>query len=96
MAKSKTPAKRTRQAEENRLENAMQKNKLRTAIKKYRGTVATENPAAAGESLGTVISLIDKNVGKGLMHKNTAARKKSQLTKQYNNLVKQAADKSGL
>ena len=90
MAKSKTPMKRARQAEANRLRNAMQKSKLKTAIKKYQGCVTTEDQAAAGEALGTIISLIDKNVGKGLMHKNTAARRKSQLTKQYNNLVNKA------
>jgi small subunit ribosomal protein S20 len=43
---------------------------------------------AARENLVQVTSLIDKSVSKGILHKNTAARKKSALTKKLNNLVK--------
>jgi small subunit ribosomal protein S20 len=92
MAKSKTPMKRAKQAEANRLRNAMQKNKLKTAAKKYQGHLTAEDQAGAGEALIHIISLLDKNVSKGLLHKNTAARKKSALTKQYNALTKKAAE----
>ena len=90
MAKSKTPMKRARQAEEHRLRNAMHKSKLKTAIKKYHKYIAAEDKQAAGEALGSIVSLIDKNVSRSLLHKNTAARKKSALAKQYNKLTQQA------
>ena len=91
MAKSKTPAKRALQAEKNRQRNAMQKSKLKTALKKYQALIAADNKEAAAESLPQVISLIDKCVTKGLMHKNTAARRKSALARQYNQLVAEPA-----
>jgi small subunit ribosomal protein S20 len=37
--------------------------------------------------LNPTISLIDKAVNKGIIHKNTAARYKSRLTKHVNSLV---------
>jgi small subunit ribosomal protein S20 len=92
MAKSKTPMKRAKQAEANRLRNTVQKSRLKNAVKKYRGYLTEADPAAAGEALVGIVSLIDKNVSKGLMHRNTAARKKSALTRQYNALKKTAAE----
>jgi small subunit ribosomal protein S20 len=90
MAKSKTPLKRAKQAEASRVRNATHKSKLKTAVKQYRDHITAEEPAEAGKALGKVISLIDKNVSKGLLHKNTAARKKSALTKKYNALAQKA------
>ena len=88
MAKSKTPAKRARRAEANRLRNKSYKSRLKTAINKYESLLAAADTEAAQGSLLQVTSLIDKSVGKGIMHKNTAARKKSALTKKYNALAK--------
>lgn len=87
MAKSKTPAKRARRAEANRLRNKSYKSRLKTAINKYESLLAADTEAAQG-SLLQVTSLIDRSVNKGIMHKNTAARKKSALTRKYNALVK--------
>jgi small subunit ribosomal protein S20 len=83
VGKSKTPAKRARKAEENRLRNKAYKTKLRTAIKKYEASVANNNEEVAKNELIKATSLIDKSVSKGIMHKNTAARKKSILSKKY-------------
>ncbi len=88
MAKSKTPAKRARRAEANRLRNKSYKSRLKTAINKYESLLAAADVEAAQGSLLQVTSLIDKSVNKGIMHKNTAARKKSTLTRKYNALVK--------
>lgn len=87
MAKSKTPAKRARKAEENRLRNKAYKSKLKTAIGKYEIALGAENTEGLEGSLLRVTSLIDKSVNKGIMHKNTAARKKSALMKKYNALA---------
>lgn len=86
MAKSKTPLKRAKKAAQNRLINAMHKSRLKNAIKKYQGLVAAEDKEAAKENLTKVISLIDKSVGKGILHKNNAAHKKSSLARQFNKL----------
>ncbi|HWP95544.1 MAG TPA: 30S ribosomal protein S20 [Syntrophomonadaceae bacterium] len=86
MAKSKTPAKRARRAEANRLRNKAQKSRLHTEIKKYEVALKSSDGEIARESLQQVTSLIDKGASKGILHKNTAARKKSRLAKQLNAL----------
>lgn len=88
MAKSKTPAKRARRAEANRLRNKAYKSRLKTAIKKYEAALNEGNFENAKINLLQVTSLIDKSVNKGILHKNTAARRKSALTKKYNLLAK--------
>jgi small subunit ribosomal protein S20 len=40
----------------------------------------------SGASLKEAVSALDRAVSKGVLHRNTAARKKSRLTKQYNKL----------
>lgn len=86
MAKSKTPAKRARKAEENRLRNKAYKSRLKTAIKKYESALQEDNQEAARDNLLEVTSLIDKSVNKGVLHKNTAARRKSSLVKKFNSV----------
>ena len=61
--------------------NRSNRSKLRTQIKKLRGAVASADKNTGGELLTPTISLIDKAVNKGLIHKNTAARYKSRLSK---------------
>ena len=86
MTKSKTPAKRARKAEENRLRNKAYKSRLKTAIKKYESALQEDNQEAARDNLLQVTSLIDKSVNKGVLHKNTAARRKSSLVKKFNSV----------
>jgi len=83
VAKSKTPAKRARKAEQNRLRNAANKSAMKTAIKRFEAALADNNLELAQEKLKKAISIIDKNVVKGVIHKNTAARKKSRLVKRF-------------
>ncbi|MDD3365559.1 MAG: 30S ribosomal protein S20 [Syntrophomonas sp.] len=87
MAKSKTPAKRARTSENNRIRNKAYKSRLKTNIKNYEVSLTSDNVDAARENLLQVTSLIDKSVSKGIMHKNTAARRKSSLVKKFNNLA---------
>jgi len=88
VAKSKTPAKRARNAEKSRIRNKAQKSTLKTSIKTYEASLKEDNMDAAREKLIQVSSLIDKSVSKGILHKNNAARKKSRLTKKLNSLAK--------
>jgi small subunit ribosomal protein S20 len=87
VAKSKTPAKRARIAEANRLRNKAQKSRIKTAIKNFEAALANNDVESARTKLLEATSLIDKSVSKGVLHKNTAARKKSALAVKFNNLT---------
>jgi small subunit ribosomal protein S20 len=69
-----------RQSERRRLRNRTVRSKLRTAVKTARtalGTTATDARAVVSEA----IRALDKAVTKGVVHPNTAARKKSALAR---------------
>jgi small subunit ribosomal protein S20 len=84
VAKSKTPAKRARRAEANRLRNKAYRSRLKTAVKKYEEALQGGDAQTTQQSLIAATSLIDKNVSKGILHKNTAARRKSALARRFN------------
>ena len=64
------------------LKNVMRKSALKTSVKKCRASIETgEN---AKKALSATVSAIDKAASKKLIHKNTAARKKSRLAKAMN------------
>ncbi|MEO7539013.1 MAG: 30S ribosomal protein S20 [Pyrinomonadaceae bacterium] len=81
MANHKSAEKRVRQNEKRKEINRSNRSKLRTSIKKLRAAVAGHDKAASTELLNPTVSLIDKAVNKGIIHRNTAARYKSRLTK---------------
>ncbi len=87
MANHKSAEKRIRQNAKRKEINRSNRSKLRTSIKKLRTAVAGSDKAASTELLFPTVSLIDKAVNKGIIHKNTAARYKSRLTKHVNNLA---------
>jgi small subunit ribosomal protein S20 len=81
MANHKSAEKRVRQNTKRNEINRSNRSKLRTQIKKLRSAIAASDKKESGEILTPTISLIDKAVNKVLIHKNTAARYKSRLTK---------------
>lgn len=87
MANHKSAEKRVRQNAKRNEINRSNRSKLRTSIKKLRSAVAAHDKGASGELLNPTVSLIDKAVNKGIIHKNTAARYKSRLTKHVNGLA---------
>ncbi|MBU0473961.1 MAG: 30S ribosomal protein S20 [Bacteroidetes bacterium] len=84
MAHHKSAKKRIRQSETKRVRNQAALSKMKTLIKKVN---ATKEKATAEIVLKEAISYIDKSVSKGRLHKNTAARRKSSLTRHYNSLT---------
>lgn len=66
------------------LQNQMFKSLLKTTVKKYDAAVEAGDKEQAGAAYKEAVKLIDKAVAKGLMHKNQAARKKSQFTLKLN------------
>ncbi len=80
MANTAQARKRARQNLKRRAHNRSLRSKLRTAIKAVRLAVASGNKAEAQTVFVQTQSVIDKMVGKGIIHKNTAARYKSRLS----------------
>ena len=79
MANSAQARKRAHQAENRRQRNAGQRSALRTHIKNVAKAVAAGDAEAARAAYQKAVPVIDKSVGKGLIHKNKAARHKSRL-----------------
>ena len=77
--------KRERQDKKRRAINIAQMSKLKTAIKKV--TLAT-NSEKAEVDYREAVKQIDKAASKGLIKKNTAARRKSRITRHFNSLTK--------
>lgn len=77
MANTKSALKRMRQNERRRLRNRAVRSTVRTAVKVAR---ATEGQAASAAIL-EAIRVLDKAAAKGVLHRNTAARKKSALAR---------------
>lgn len=80
MANIKSSKKRILTAERNAEKNVAFKSSIKTAIKKALELASGEDKKALQEALSNVYKLCDKAVVKGILHKNTAARKKSRLT----------------
>lgn len=64
--------------------NKMAKSALKTTIKKFDAAVASGDKAQAGAAYTAAVTAVDKAVNKGILHKNTAARKKSSMTLKVN------------
>lgn len=87
MPNHKSAEKRVRQNEKRRNVNRSNKSKLRTQIKKLRSALGGGDAVQSQDLLTPTISLIDKAVNKGTLHRNTAARYKSRLTAHTNKLA---------
>jgi small subunit ribosomal protein S20 len=83
MPNHKSAEKRMRQSENRRGINRSNRTRVRTQIKKLHTALAAGNQSAS-ELLPATISVIDKAVQKGVLHKNAAARHKSRLTARVN------------
>ncbi len=80
MANTAQAKKRARQAESRRQHNASQRSMLRTYIKKVLKAVQDGKKADAQSAFQAATPIIDKMAGKGLIHKNKAARHKGRLS----------------
>ena len=87
MANIKSAKKRILTAERNRLRNVAFKSSIKTAVKKVIKLASEKNMDALKLELSNLYKLCDKAVSKGILHKNTASRKKSRVTKAVNKLI---------
>ncbi len=79
----KSAIKRVKVTQTKTLQNTIKKSALKTSIKKCKEAIATKSDAAS-DLYKLTTKDIDKAVAKNLLHKNTAARKKSRLAKSLN------------
>lgn len=76
MAKKKTILKRQRQETKKRAYNKKIKDAMKKTVKTVKKSVISQNPETK-EQLKKAQKMIDKAAEKGVIHKNTAARKRA-------------------
>ena len=86
LANTAQARKRVRQSEKARTRNAAQKSNFRTSIKKVLKSLSDKNKDQSNVNFKEAMSIMDKLVIKGLIHKNKAARQKSRLNKKIQGL----------
>jgi small subunit ribosomal protein S20 len=79
MAKIKSQKKRIVTNERNRQKNVAVNSRLKTVVKQAEAAIESKDAEKVKTAVSSALSLIDKAVTKGVIHKNTAARKKSSL-----------------
>jgi small subunit ribosomal protein S20 len=84
MAHHKSAKKRIRSSERKREINKAVTSRIKTSTKKV---LSSNNREEAEKSYKEAVSVLDRSVDKGKIKKNTAARKKSQLTRHLNSLA---------
>ena len=82
MPRIKSAIKRVDVAERNREKNRTWKSSIRTARNKVEESLSSDDSKVSAEALSNAFSMIDRAVSKGVLHKNTAARRKSRLVAQ--------------
>ena len=87
MPNIKSAIKRVSVIEKKTLHNNMIKSAYKTAVKKFETAVETGKKDDAKTALDNAIKKIDQAQSKGVLKMNTAARKKSNLTKKYNTMA---------
>ncbi len=87
MPNIKSAKKRVKVTETKTLQNKMFKSAMKTSVKKYKAAIAEGNKALAEKTYLEAVGMVDRAVSKGILHKNNAARKKSQFTKLLNGLA---------
>lgn len=78
MANSKSAEKRLRQEGVRRLRNRAQRSRMRTAIK---NVLSAKDAQSANTAFRETAAILDRFATRGLIHRNKAARKKSQLAR---------------
>lgn len=82
MPNIKSAKKRVLVSELKAANNRSVKTAVKTQIKKFESAIAAGEGSQA--ALNTVVSSVDRAAAKGVMHKNTAARRKSALARKLN------------
>jgi len=81
LANTKQALKRSRQSEKHRISNKWQITRMSTYLKRVLTAIESGDVNQAKTEYKTTISIVDRLVNKGLVHKNKASRYKSRLNK---------------
>lgn len=84
MATHVSAKKRIRQSEKRKLVNKNKSSEIKSIVKK---ALSLKEKEGAEKIYKEAIAVLDKNVSKGRIHKNAAARKKSAITRHFNKLL---------
>jgi len=90
MANHKSALKRDRQSKVRRMRNRINKTRLKNAISRVDEAIAAGSEEQAKEALQKAVAVIHKTASKGSIHKKTASRKVSRLTRRVNRMQPQA------
>jgi len=86
VAEHPSALKRHRQSEKRRLRNQAIRTELKHLVRAVRAAIAAHDAAQAGNALLRAARAIDKAVTKGVLHRNTAARKVGRLARAVHGL----------
>ncbi len=87
MPNKKSAEKRVRTSERNRIYNRYWTTRCKNAVKKVLEAVTAQDTSEASKNFDTAQCIIDKAVVKGVMHRNTAARRKKMMAKRIKTLA---------
>lgn len=85
MANTRSARKRMKQNEKRRLRNRTVRSSVRSTVKGARAALAGKS-AESRTAVLAAIRVLDRAVSQGILHRNTAARKKSVLARRLNAL----------
>lgn len=84
MANIKSAMKRAQIAEVRTLRNKIVKTSIKTSLKKFEAAIESKDTDTALAAFKSAVKKLDTAVTKGVIHKNSAARKKSTLARKFN------------
>ena len=87
MANTPQSKKRARQSEARYVVNKARRSRIRTFLRKVEEAIASGDQTAASNALREVQPELARGITKGVMHKNTVARKMSRLSPRVKSLV---------
>ena len=87
MANHVSSLKRARQTETKTAGNRANKTKLRSSLRGLREAIAAGDKKTIAANYSETVSILDKSVQKGVLHKNTASRYKARLNARVKALV---------
>jgi small subunit ribosomal protein S20 len=87
LANIKSAIKRIRSSERKRQRNKPVRTAIKTYVKSAQTTIASGSQDDAAQAVVRAISELDKAAGKGIIHRNQAARRKSRLMARLNRLT---------
>ncbi|MFA5991141.1 MAG: 30S ribosomal protein S20 [Candidatus Doudnabacteria bacterium] len=81
MPNTKSAAKAMRQSIRRRERNITTKDKFKSAVKEVKSLISAGKKTEAAEAMKKAMSTLDKATKNGVIHKNTASRRKSRMAK---------------